>query len=115
LTRDQVIEAIRESIARGSCTPTLAEPRAEYLARETDRLLAAVVDACVATVVGEIYQYGVYEQLKSEQPLAIAQDGERWLLLRPAKGEFALAYGPGAEQLTIWGFSSSDALAEWLG
>ncbi|AMO24353.1 hypothetical protein GCM10027034_14240 [Ramlibacter solisilvae] len=115
MTRQDVIERIRESASRGSATPTLGPNRAQYLAEQTELLIGSVIEPSSATVIGETYGYGVFDELKSEHVLAVAHDADRWLLFRPVKGEYSLAHGPDVEHLTIWGFSSPDALAEWLG
>ena len=54
----------------------------------------------------ELMDAGVY---------AIARAGTNWLIFAPAVDRFSLAFGERPEDLTILGFSSNDALAEWLG
>ena len=115
VTPDDARTVIRESIARGSSTPTLREPRELYLSEQSERLINCVIPPALAVVVGETFHHGVYDQLRTEQVFAVARADDRWLLYRPTKRQFALAYGPNLSELTIWGFSSSDALAEWLG
>jgi len=66
-------------------------------------------------VVEETFEYGVLDEMKKERVLAVARSGDHWLLYRPAKKEFSLAFGTETSALTILGFSSPDALGEWLG
>jgi hypothetical protein len=49
--------------------------------------------------------------------VALARSEDKWLLYDHEKDEFSLAYGevlPGSA-LSLLGFASDDALAEWLG
>jgi hypothetical protein len=50
-----------------------------------------------------------------ENAFVIAQRGDSWLLYMPGTARFALAFGRNPEGLTALGFSSHDALAEWMG
>ncbi len=48
--------------------------------------------------------------------VAVARHDDKWLLFDPKEATFALAYGSAeAMPLGLLGFSSTDALAEWLG
>ena len=115
MTRDQALHAVRESIARGSCTPHFGEGREAYLAEKAGELQAALIDPVVANVVGENFAYGVAAEFQAEPAFAVARRNDSWLLYRPACKEFSLAFGASHTHLTILGFSSSDALEEWLG
>jgi hypothetical protein len=115
MTHADAFELIRASVSRGTATPSFGRFREEYIRTQSDHLLAAVIEPQLVHVVGETYSHGVLKQLRSENVLALAREEEKWLLYRPTKGEFCLAYGENSYELTIWGFSSVDALAEWLG
>lgn len=115
MTREDACDLVRASVSRGTATPSFGPSREEYIRTQAGRLLDALIEPQPVHVVGETYSYGVLPELRSERVLAIARRESKWLLFRPAKGEFCLAYGHTPDELTIWGFSSSDALAEWLG
>ena len=115
MTREDAVDLIRASVSRGTATPSFGPSREEYIRTQTDRLLEAVVEPQLVRVVGETYCHGVLQDLRSESVLAVAREEEKWLLFRPSRGEFCMAYGRSQNELTIWGFSSADALAEWLG
>ena len=78
-------------------------------------LLRHVIAPVPATVVGENFAYGVKESLRNQIVFAIARSEYNWLLYVPALGVFSLAFGEDPEKLTILGFATNDALAEWLG
>ncbi len=115
MTAEEVARVVRDSVVSGSATPTLREPRESYSREEEARLLASLIEPVEAFVVGETFRYGVLDDMKGEKVLAVARNGSHWLLYRPAKQEFSLAFGETVTSLTILGFSSRDALAEWLG
>lgn len=113
----QAIEAIKVSVAKGSNTPILGNlGKNTYLADELSKLLVCCIDPVPVTVVGETYKYGVYEEISKYHIFAVAQrDNYWWLLFIPEIDKFSLAFGASIDSLTILGFASDDALAEWLG
>jgi hypothetical protein len=115
VTPAEALAAVRASLARGSSTPALRQPRETYIAEEARRLESALIPPVQATVVAETFHYGLLQQLSAESLFAIARRDQYWLLYRPNKQAFSLAFGPSADNLTVLGFSSGDALAEWLG
>ncbi len=117
MNRIQAIEAIKASVAKGSSTPILGDlDRNTYLTDELSKLLASCIEPLPVTVVGETYKYGVYEEISKYHIFAVAQrDNYWWLLFIPEIDKFSLAFGASIDLLTILGFASDDALAEWLG
>ena len=112
----QARQAIEASLARGSGTPSAGRSdRDAYLAERSQELLAALIDPVKASVERRSYDYEHKGIAEYEEAFAIAQSGESWLLYLPAGAQFALAFGKQASSLSALGFSSTDALAEWLG
>lgn len=112
---EDMADLIRASVARGSSTPTLKEPRDVYLREKLSQLLDCLIEPIEARVVAEMFDYGVLEEMKEERIMAVARSKDCWLLYRLDRKEFALAFGDDALFLTLLGFSSPDALGEWLG
>lgn len=69
------------------------------------------VKVTVRTACFPEYDFTVYQ---SEVVWAIAKRQDSWLITLEGKKQFALAFGETTNQLMMYGFSSSDALAEWL-
>jgi hypothetical protein len=116
MNKELAVSALSASFSHGSSTPcTWAADREGYIAVKPSELLAAVIDPVLASIVAETYNYGVKQELEFSPVYAIARAGTNWLLDSPQAGHFSLAFGERPESLTILGFSSNDALAEWLG
>jgi hypothetical protein len=116
MTADEARSVIRASIQRGSRTPRLGgKPREQYIQDETDALLGWVIDPLSVTVTGQSFGEELAASLASNPAIAIARARETWLLYIPETREFAQAHGWHAHDLTVLGFHSTDALAEWLG
>ena len=99
--------------------PQLITPKgkvyAEYVEEKKQQLLSFLITPVVGKVVGASMPDYAYEMYKGSKVWVIANWKDNWLLTLEDKQEFALAYGSSTEELTMLGFSSSDALAEWLG
>ncbi|MFC3531760.1 hypothetical protein ACFOLG_06130 [Vogesella facilis] len=116
MNKDQAFIVLNTSFSRGSatwCAPGC--DRTAYLAEKSQQLLACVIDPREVTIQGEMFHYGIQQQLNQTPLYAIAQYGENWLLYSPGQHVFSLAFGVSTAKLTVLGFASDDALAEWLG
>lgn len=116
MNKDFAVSALNASLRRGSSTPcTWAADRDAYIAAKSAELLDAVIEPITATISGESFSYGAMQELMGAGVYAIARSGTSWLLFSPSTDRFSLAFGEHPEDLVILGFSSNDALAEWLG
>lgn len=107
---------IAESLTQGSRTPcTWRSNRDAYIAEKSQELIAALIDPVMVSVVNRTYDHEHRGIAEFANAVAVARNGESWLLYIPNASHFALAFGKDAESLLALGFSSSDALAEWLG
>ncbi|MDG6100153.1 hypothetical protein EXU34_22085 [Alteromonas sp. ZYF713] len=68
-----------------------------------------------ARVTSASFKQYDFERYKIGKVWAIAKAENNWLLTLDGEQEFALAFGNDINNLEMLGFSSSDALAEWLG
>jgi hypothetical protein len=113
------IEALKDALARPSSTPcTWREDRDAYLAEQISALLAQVIEpVAVQAVSNDWAQKHIANTSGDIRTLvAVARHDDKWLLFDPENGTFALAYGSTESMpLGLLGFSSNDALAEWLG
>ncbi len=116
MNRERAVSALKESLNRESSTPcTWADDREAYILAKSSELLASVIEPALATISGETFNYGVKQELERTTVYAIARSSSNWLLYAPELDRFSLAFGEVTNSLTILGFSSNDALAEWLG
>ncbi|WP_157725058.1 hypothetical protein [Vogesella sp. LIG4] len=116
MNKDQAFAVLNASFACGSDTWVAPEhDRATYIANKSQQLLGCVIDPVKVTIQGEMFHYGVHEKLSQSQLRAIAHQDGRWLIYSPDQDVFALGFGESATRLTVLGFASGDALAEWLG
>ena len=116
MNKELAVSALKESFGRGSSTPSSwVADREAYIAEKCCELLDAVIEPALASISAEIYNYGVKQELEAAHVFAIAKLGTNWLVYSPEADRFSLAFGERPDKLTILGFSSSDALAEWLG
>lgn len=113
------IDALKAALAQPSGTPcTWRDDRDAYIAEQTASLLAVVIEPIAVQAVANAWAQKWVANTTSEVKsfVAVANDADRWLLYDPEAGTFALAYGAlESMPLGLWGFSSKDALAEWLG
>ena len=116
MNKAEALAAIQASFTRGSNTPcSWAPDRDAYISQKQSELLELVIEPVLANIKGETYSYGVKQELSAVPVFAIAQRVDAWLLYAPTVDTFSLAHGDSPAALSILGFSSSDALAEWLG
>jgi hypothetical protein len=113
------IQALKEALARPSSTPcTWRKDRDVYLAEQKSALLAQVIEPVTVQAVANDWaqKYVAGTTAPARSLVAVARHNDKWLLFDPQNGTFALAYGSGQNKpLGLLGFSSTDALAEWLG
>lgn len=116
MNRALAVSVIEASLKRGSSTPcTWAADRDTYISERSTELLGAVINPISVAVTGEAFHYGVKERFENRRVYAIAQAETKWLLYVPELEVFSLAFGETPTQLSILGFATDDALAEWLG
>ena len=116
MDRASAISAIDHSLSQGSGTPIPSGVSPEaYLTEQAAALLAAVIEPVAVTISSEMFNHGTRAALSAAPVFAIAHRDSNWLLFSPELGVFSLAFGPSHDDLGILGFSSNDALAEWLG
>ncbi|MEQ6289594.1 hypothetical protein ACFPAG_03090 [Vogesella sp. GCM10023246] len=116
MNKVQAFAVLNASLASGSDTWVAPEhDRATYIANKSQQLLGCVIDPVEAAIQGEMFHYGVHEKLSKSMLYAIAHQDGRWLIYSPDQNVFALGFGASATKLTVLGFASGDALAEWLG
>lgn len=108
--------AVQASLARGCATPDLGRSdRETYISEMADQLLGALIQPGKASVAGRTYDYEGMGLAEYENAYVVARRDDSWLLYMPDTARFGLAFGPNPDALTALGFSSHDALAEWLG
>jgi hypothetical protein len=115
---DAAILALKESLARPSRTPCTWRPdRDGYIEEQRAALLSCVIQPiqvqAAANSWAQQYVAGTIGQVRSF--LAVARQEDAWLLFCPETRVFGKAFGSDASSLSLWGFFSEDALAEWLG
>ena len=116
MNKQEAREVIEDSLSRGSGTPvTWTKDRDAYIAKASSGLLSSLIDPVPVRIVDETYKYDVKMQMEASEIFAIARRDDDWLLYSPARRIFSRAFGPNEDRLSILGFASPDALAEWLG
>ena len=74
MTRDQAIEVIRTSVARGTASPVFEADRDIAVQRLTSELEAAAIDPLPAQVLGFAYSdTSLAQALEGENPLVLAR------------------------------------------
>jgi hypothetical protein len=116
MNKAQALAAIQASFERGSNTPcSWASDQEAYIAQKQNELINLLIEPVAASIIDEVFSYGAKEELSSKAVFAIARKEDKWLLYAPSTDVFSLASGESPSTMSILGFSSSDALAEWLG
>jgi len=121
MTRAEALKVLEESFARPSSTPTLRPgSREAYLDEEKQRLRDAVIEPIKVMATASDFEWAKEEFGRNgemHRMVAIAREEEKWLLYEPEKSRFAQAFELKGipDPLYLLGFSSDDALAEWLG
>ena len=117
MNKEDANSLLLESFSKGSSTPINgAKNRDEFIKSENERLLELVIEPTpVIAQTGEwVKKYGEFDKDKYEM-IAIAGRGDNWLLYNPETKMFSLSYGELNGKITLIGFASDDALAEWRG
>lgn len=108
--------AIERSLAKESATPTPGtDNRDAYIREKARELRVALIEPVSVRIVGESFEYGAKRDLEQTALFAVAHQGRNWLVYSPERDLFSLAFGTDPMELSILGFASDDALAEWLG
>jgi hypothetical protein len=119
VNRVEAAQVLGESLARPSATPcTWREDRDSYIREEQEKLRACLVEPKEVEAVASAWAQQYCAQSGAVRRLTVvARSEEKWLLYEPGTGLFSLAHGAenSAQPLSLLGFSSTDALAEWLG
>jgi hypothetical protein len=120
MTDHPATHALEESLAGETSTPCTWRPdRENYLAEQSSRLREAVLNApiTVTAVASDWAQQYCGQSNEVRHFVAVARTDDTWLLFDPKTAEFAKAFGASdqPEPLSLLGFASRDALAEWLG
>ena len=119
MNRLDALAAIEASLARPCATPcTWREDRDTYIEEEKAKLRACLIEPVAVQAIASAWaQQHCGQTGDTKSMYAIAHRESAWLLYEPDTGMFALAFDLNAQpgSLSLLGFSSSDALAEWLG
>ena len=116
MNKEEARVAIERALARESATPTLGtNDRDTYMKEMASELRAALIDPVPVRIVGESFEYGAKKELEQTPLFAVARRGSNWLVYSSERDLFSLAFGVDPSALSILGFASGDALAEWLG
>ena len=110
--------ALEASLSSPSSTPcTWASDQEAYINEQKASLRASLISPRTVLAVGSVWAQKYAEADDQEREfVALASSGESWLLYCPRTGQFTKAFGsPDSRVLSLLGFSSEDALAEWLG
>jgi hypothetical protein len=112
------LKALEQSLARPSATPSgWRDDREVYLEECRQALREKLIDPVeVQAVAGAWAQQYANGDNQMRCYIALAREDATWLLYCPDTKEFAKAFGKDLKQpLSLLGFSSDDALAEWMG
>ena len=119
---NDAVEALESSLAQDSATPDFgASDRIAYLNEQRAKLRALVIEPVpVVAHAGPWAQEHCGLSAEPYHMLAVAYSPEgsgQCLLYNPVTRLFSLAYGHVTDQdgVDLVGYSSDDALAEWLG
>ena len=112
--------ALEKALTAESSTPcTWREDRENYIREQTQELREYSIESpyAVQAVASEWAQQYCEASGDTTELIAVTRRDETWLLFNPATEEFAKAFGKEnqSEPLSLLGFASGDALAEWLG
>ncbi|MEO3684726.1 hypothetical protein ABHN84_20930 [Shewanella vesiculosa] len=112
-------DAISKLLASFQDEPQVITPKGrtyeDYVEERKKDLLGYVIEPENVFVASACFPEYYLEMYQSNNVWAIAKWEDNWLLTLEAENEFALAFGENKNNLMMLGFSSSDALAEWLG
>lgn len=116
MTREEAVSKIRLSLLD---EPQVITPKnttyEEYVERCSTSLIQSVIEPKRVKINKACFPEYYLERYKSSKVWVIANSRDNWLITIENESEFALAFGNNPSDLMMLGFSSSDALAEWLG
>jgi hypothetical protein len=117
MNKDEVIKLLRGSFESPTSTPSLgASDRTVYIKECQERLIDHVVEpSIVDAYTSQWTKENTDFKSESYHMLLIAKDENRELLYNGETREFSLAIRNEKGKLYLVGYSSTDALAEWLG
>ncbi|MCU1716868.1 hypothetical protein [Pseudomonas sp. 5P_3.1_Bac2] len=117
MTKDEAIDLLRGSFESPTSTPSLGAPdRAAYIKDCKIRLIEHTVEPkIVEAYTSEWVRENTDFRDNSYFMLLIAKEETRELLYNEQASEFSLAIRSEKGKLYLIGYSSSDALVEWLG
>ena len=112
-------DAISKMLASFQDEPQVITPKGrsyeEYIEEQSTELLDRVVEPEKVVITSACFPEYYLKKYQATNVWAIAKWQDNWLLTLEDENEFALAFGESKNNLMMLGFSSSDALAEWLG
>ncbi|MBY5991738.1 hypothetical protein [Ferrimonas balearica] len=112
-------EAISRLMTSFGDEPQLITPKGktyeEYVEQCKSDLLGYLIKPIEVQVTSACFPEYDLQKYQEDTVWAIARSKNNWLLTLDTQAEFALAFGESTDSLQMLGFSSSDALAEWLG
>ena len=85
----------------------------KFIEEQAVNLLNNVIDPVIVNITSACFPEYDYQMYLDSEVWAIANNGDSWLLTLANENEFALGFGEVAENIMMYGFSSSDALGEW--
>jgi len=118
MNAEESLRELEASLARPSATPcTWRADRDAYLAEMAANLRSHLISPMkVKAVASEWAQRYADQSSEVREMMALVRSEDTWLLYDPKQKVFAKAFGNNLEApLSLLGFSSDDALTEWLG
>jgi hypothetical protein len=113
MNKEEAILIVKESIQRGSSTPcTWRDDRDQYIKEKSTQLLEHIIDPIPVIKTKESFKS---DSIENNQNYGIARLNRNWLVYNLNQKTFSLAFGEDPSNLEFLGFSSPDALTEWLG
>ena len=80
MNRETALQAIEDSLTRGSSTPcTWREDRDAYVQEQSDRLRASVIDPVEVQVANSEFKSQVTSEIQERDLYAIARAANSWL------------------------------------
>ena len=116
MDRSEAVKVISESLSKGTSSPFVGFPDRDEAVREAgEALLSDVLEPFKVAVTAASFPEYDFVEFSGSEVYAIAGDCKHTLLFSPTLGKFALGWGENPEAMTMLGFASDDALAEWRG
>jgi hypothetical protein len=112
-------DAISKLLVSFKDDPQVITPKGKtyenYVEERKVGLLDCVIEPQKVKVTSACFPEYYLEKYQSSAVWVIAKWEDNWLFTLESENEFALAFGECKDSIMMLGFSSSDALAEWLG